>query len=94
MELEAQTVVVLRIADGERVQLGSFGEAEEARQAAEDLVKDLRDASSTTWPFIRGRYIRPESILAIELVEERVNRWIGSVGRTRWSGREAEAPAR
>ena len=68
--------VVLRLADGERVEVGSFMGEAEAVDGARAVVSQI--ATDASWPFFAGRFIRPEAIVSVDLVELEVSRWTGS----------------
>jgi hypothetical protein len=81
--LEAQAeltwAVVLRLANGERLELGSYpGEAAAVEQASAVVAKV---ATEDGWPFVGGRFIRPDAIVSVDLVELEVSRWLGSSTR-------------
>jgi hypothetical protein len=69
--------VLLNLTGGDWVEVDSFGTETEAEACAQDLAERL--AGTTEWPRIRGRYLRPETITAIEISERR--RWGGSSAR-------------
>jgi hypothetical protein len=71
--------VVLRLADGERVEVGAFPGEAEAVDGARVIVAQLSTEGS--WPFFAGRFIRPEGIVSVDLVELEVTRWLGSSAR-------------
>ena len=71
--------VVLRLADGERIEVGSFPGQEAAVEGARSVIAQI--ASEGSWPFFAGRFIRPESIVSIDLAELEVTRWLGSSAR-------------
>jgi Type II secretion system (T2SS), protein E, N-terminal domain len=88
---EATTVdlkwaVVLRLADGERLEVGAFPGEAEAVEGARGVVAQI--ASEQTWPFFAGRFIRPEAIVSVDLVELEVSRWLGSQARAGVFGSE------
>jgi hypothetical protein len=75
--------VVLNLANGDWVEHSSFPDEESAEVCARDLAARL--ASTSEWPRIRGRYLRPETIVSIEISERR--RMTGSHVRERyWQG--------
>jgi hypothetical protein len=78
-ESELTWAVVLRLANGERLELGSFpGEAAAAEQARAVVAQV---SSEDGWPFVGGRFIRPDAIVSVDLVELEVSRWLGSSAR-------------
>ncbi|HEX7256319.1 MAG TPA: hypothetical protein VF236_10365 [Gaiellaceae bacterium] len=70
--------VVLRLADGERLDIGSFHSSAEAKEHAKNVVEHI--SSDSGWPFFQGRFIRPEGIVSVDLVEPE-GRWLGSAAR-------------
>jgi hypothetical protein len=69
--------VLLNLEGGDWVEVDSFGTEEEAEECAKELADRL--AATAEWPRVRGRYLRPETITAIEISERR--RWGGSSAR-------------
>ncbi len=79
--------VSLRLTDGERVPIGSFGEPEKAREYARDVVKHLSDEDDG-WPFFSGRFLRPDTIVSVDIVPVgEPDRWLGSSVRSNWASR-------
>jgi Type II secretion system (T2SS), protein E, N-terminal domain len=79
--------VSLRLTDGERVAIGSFGDAQKAREYARDVVKHLSD-DTDGWPFFSGRFLRPDTILSVDIVPVgEPDRWLGSSVRSNWASR-------
>ena len=69
--------VLLSLSGGDTVEVDSFATETEPEACAQELAERL--AGTTEWPRIRGRYLRPETITAIEISERR--RWGGSSAR-------------
>ena len=83
--LAGETVrVVVRLSDGGQVSVGTYADTDAARTAAEELIATLSD-DDATWPFLGGRYLRPDAIVSIDLIEDSSPRWTGSTGRARWA---------
>lgn len=59
--------VVIHLATGEPIELREHGEEAAALAEATELMRYLRDGSGD-WPFLAGRFVRPESVVSIELV--------------------------
>lgn len=68
--------VVLRLADGDRIEVGCFPGEEAAVEGARAVVAQI--AAEGSWPFFAGRFIRPEGIVSVDLVELEVSKWLGS----------------
>jgi hypothetical protein len=79
--------VSLRLSDGERVPIGSFGDPQKAREYARDVVRHLSD-DNEGWPFFSGRFMRPDTILSVDIVPVgEPDRWLGSNARANWASR-------
>jgi hypothetical protein len=74
--------LVLRLSDGDRVPIGGFFTVEEAQVKATDIVKQFTEAEDGNWPFINGRFLRPETIVSID-IEHHGAGWGGSGSRGR-----------
>jgi hypothetical protein len=74
--VEMTWTVVLRLADGDRIEVGSFPGQDAAVEGARAVVAQI--AADDGWPFFADRFIRPEGIVSIDLVELEVSRWLGS----------------
>jgi type II secretion system (T2SS) protein E len=78
--------VVLRLADGDRVEIGAFHSSGEAKDLAQNVVRQI--SSDHSWPFFGGRFIRPDAIISVDLAEPE-GRWLGSVARRQaWTSSE------
>jgi hypothetical protein len=79
--------VSLRLSDGERVPIGSFGDPQKAREYAREVVRHLSDENEG-WPFFSGRFMRPDTILSVDIVPVgEPDRWLGSNARANWASR-------
>jgi hypothetical protein len=74
--------LVLRLVDGDKMPIGSFGTVEAAQEKAAEVVKQFAEISEGGWPFIGGRFLRPETIVSID-VEQHGSGWGGSNARGR-----------
>lgn len=74
--------VVLRLADGERIDVGSFGSSDDATAHARGVVEQI--SAESGWPFFEGRFLRPEAIVSVDL-EAPEGRWLGSAARRAWN---------
>ena len=52
--------VLVRLENGERIEVGAFDGFEAAKKRARELMAELGQAAE--WPFLSGRYVRPEAI--------------------------------
>jgi len=74
--------LVLRLVDGDRMPIGSFDTVEGAQEKAAEVVKQFAEMKEGGWPFIGGRFLRPETIVSID-VEQHGSGWGGSNSRGR-----------
>jgi hypothetical protein len=58
--------VVAQLENGTRIELGVFGDEATAREAATQAMRAVRHATED-WPLLGGRYVRPQSVLSIEV---------------------------
>jgi pyruvate dehydrogenase E2 component (dihydrolipoamide acetyltransferase) len=57
--------VLVRLENGERIEVGAFEGFEAAKERARGLMAELQQSSD--WPFLSGRYVRPEAIVSIDV---------------------------
>jgi hypothetical protein len=87
--LGAVNVVVLRLRDGDTLEVGTFHTAAEAATRAQEVVAEIAAAEvNGTWPFFSQRYLRPASIVSVDLVEENADKWLGSSVRRSWAAQQ------
>ena len=60
--------IVLRLSDGDRVEVGSFPSVTRAQEEAKSVIRRLAMASASEWPFFEDRFLRPDSIVSVDLV--------------------------
>jgi hypothetical protein len=65
------SAVVLRLRGGEKLEVGTFPSAAQAAARAEEIVAEIAAAErSLMWPFFAHRYLRPDTIVSVDLIEE------------------------
>jgi 2-oxoglutarate dehydrogenase E2 component (dihydrolipoamide succinyltransferase) len=57
--------VLVRLENGERIEVGHFEGFEAAKKRAHALMAELGQAAE--WPFLSGRYVRPDAIVSIDI---------------------------
>jgi hypothetical protein len=62
---DVATRVLIRLENGERIEVGNFDGFDAAKQRAAALMDELRQSSE--WPFLSGRYVRPDAIVSIDI---------------------------
>jgi hypothetical protein len=59
--------VVVRLVDGNGVEVGDFKDFGTAMEAAQEVIEQFTSANGS-WPFYAGRFIRPDLIVSVDLV--------------------------
>ena len=63
--------VVVRLREGEALRIGEHGTAAEASAQAADAVAQISAAASSgAWPLFAGRYLSPDTIVSVDLLDE------------------------
>jgi len=79
-------VVLIRLREGDVLEVGTFQTATEAAARAQEVVQQIAAAEGeATWPFFGERYLRPDTIVSVDLFEEPAGKWLGSPLRARWA---------
>ena len=61
--------VVVRLRDGDGVEVGSFRDFGTAMEGAQEVIEQFATATEARWPFYAGRFIRPDLIVSVDVVE-------------------------
>lgn len=61
--------VVVRLVDGNGVEVGDFKDFGTAMEGAQEVIEQFTNANGS-WPFYAGRFIRPDLIVSVDLVAE------------------------
>jgi len=61
--------VVLRLSDGDRVEVGAYASVHRAQDEARSVIRRLAMASASEWPCFEGRFLRPETIVSVDLID-------------------------
>ncbi len=61
--------VVVRLREGEGVEVGEFREFGTAMEGAQEVIEQFSSAAEGQWPFYAGRFIRPDLIVSVDVVE-------------------------
>ena len=76
--------VVLRLAQDDHVEIGGFPSKEEAENFARTVVGRIgRAEEQGEWPVFAGRFLRPQTIVSVDVVEDAPAEWGGSALRSR-----------
>jgi hypothetical protein len=61
--------VFVRLTSGERVDAGSFGSLDQAKEHGAEIARTLA-GESPEWPFVAGRFLRPDTIVSLDVEPE------------------------
>jgi hypothetical protein len=61
--------VVVRLKEGDGVEVGSFRDFGTAMEGAQEVIEQFSSATEGQWPFYAGRFIRPDLIVSVDVVE-------------------------
>src|SRR5215210_5044363 len=61
--------VVVRLKDAEGVEVGSFRDFGTAMEGAQEVIEQFSNATEGQWPFYAGRFIRPDLIVSVDVVD-------------------------
>ena len=60
--------VVVRLKEGDGVEVGEFPDFGTAMEGAQEVIEQFANANGS-WPFYAGRFIRPDLIISVDVVE-------------------------
>jgi hypothetical protein len=60
--------VVVRLTDGDGVDVGVFNDFGTAMEGAQEVIEQFANANGS-WPFYAGRFIRPDLIVSVDVVD-------------------------
>ena len=63
-----QFCVVVRLKEGDGVVVGSFRDFGTAMEGAQEVIEQFSTANDSQWPFYAGRFIRPDLIVSVDVV--------------------------
>jgi hypothetical protein len=78
--------VVACVTNGERLEIAAFASVEEARDHVLAVTKQLECDDSSPWPQFGTTFVRPSSIVALQIVEQPRRSWAGSTARSVLAG--------
>jgi hypothetical protein len=61
--------VTIRLVNGERVEAGTFQELAAAKECARALMAQVAAAGQGEWPFVNGRFLKPDTIVSVDIAE-------------------------
>jgi hypothetical protein len=61
--------MTIRLTNGERVEAGDFPDQAAAKLEARTIMVQVADADSDEWPFVNGRFLKPDTIVSVDIAE-------------------------
>jgi hypothetical protein len=61
--------VVVRLKEGDGVEVGEFRDFGTAMEGAQEVIEQFSSATEGQWPFYAGRFIRPDLIVSVDVVD-------------------------
>jgi hypothetical protein len=61
--------VVVRLKESDGVEVGEFRDFGTAMEGAQEVIEQFSTATEGRWPFYAGRFIRPDLIVSVDVVE-------------------------
>jgi Type II secretion system (T2SS), protein E, N-terminal domain len=62
--------VVIRLSNNDRVDAAAVGDPRAAKAQAQALIRYIAGKDGSDWPFVGGRFLRPDAIVSVDLVEQ------------------------
>jgi hypothetical protein len=62
--------VVIRLSNNDRVDAAAVGDPRAAKAQAQALIRYIAGKDGSDWPFVGGRFLKPDAIVSIDLVEQ------------------------
>ena len=62
--------VVIRLSNNDRVEAAVVGDPMAAKAQAKALIRYIAGKDGTDWPYVGGRFLRPDAIVSVDLVEQ------------------------
>jgi hypothetical protein len=62
--------VVIRLSNNDRVEAAVVGDPVAAKAQAKALIRYIAGKDGADWPYIGGRFLRPDAIVSVDLVEQ------------------------
>ena len=61
--------MTIRLTNGEGVEAGDFSDQNAAKEEAKAIMTQIADADAAEWPFVNGRFLKPDSIVSVDIAE-------------------------
>ena len=68
-EVEGAHRVVVRLSNGERVEVARADDRAEAERHARTFIRGLAGRELSDWPSVGGRFLRPDAIVSVDVVD-------------------------
>ena len=64
-------LVVVRLSNGEHVEVASASDQLAAQERARAFIRELAGREPEDWPYVGGRFLRPDSIMSVDILNDR-----------------------
>jgi Type II secretion system (T2SS), protein E, N-terminal domain len=62
--------VVIRLSNNDRVEAAVVGDPIAAKAQAKALIRYIAGKDGTDWPYVGGRFLKPDAIVSVDLIEQ------------------------
>jgi hypothetical protein len=62
--------VVIRLSNNDRVDAAVVGDPRAAKAQAQALIRYIAGKDGSDWPYVGGRFLKPDAIVSVDLVEQ------------------------
>jgi Type II secretion system (T2SS), protein E, N-terminal domain len=62
--------VVIRLSNNDRIEAAVVGDPYAARAQAKALIRYIAGKDGSDWPYVGGRFLRPDAIVSVDLIEQ------------------------
>ena len=63
--------MTIRLSNGERVDAGEFSDEASAKQEAKAIMMQVAAAADADdWPYVSGRFLKPDTIVSVDIAED------------------------
>jgi hypothetical protein len=62
--------VVIRLSNNDRVDAAVLGDPRAAKAQAQALIRYIAGKDGSDWPYVGGRFLKPDAIVSVDLVEQ------------------------
>jgi hypothetical protein len=61
---------VIRLTNNDRIEAAVLGDPAAAKAQAKALIRYIAGKDGNNWPYVGGRFLRPDAIVSVDLIEQ------------------------